>query len=311
MFFYPTFTDELRETSGLHMTAYSYCYMADAVEYKLQGKGKSVVKLDDDVWKIERDGLRIRRKVSFEYPEMLYGGSGIACTGAELGVCIIWVNKALTQMGTILPVNEFFDESTKVYEFDYEFPAGTIKGDLHLDMQLYIKSSAETVAEGENSLMNDEGVTVGTLDTVNLDFGSAYMEFPIIEVNSKTQPLWWLELSDWSDPKTDLFNEDNLCIYLNTAYDSCPKMGDSIKYADVLIDIITSAYVMLFQRIKEMGELADTINDVDLEQGSISKILFYFKNSCETDIDFSSVEKMHKSIWTNVANMIYGGEEEA
>lgn len=310
MYFYPTLTNELIDTAGISTTAYTYSYNIEGIDYKLIGKGKSVVRFDDEAWKVERDGLRIRRRVVIEYPENLYGSTGIACSNAELGICIIWVNRSLTQMGTILPTNEYMSDASKIFEFDYDFLPGTLKGDLSLETQLYIRKSAEIILPDEKSLMNDEGVTVGTIDEINIDFGSMYMDFPIVEVNNKKQPMWWLELSDWSEPKEDLFSEDNLCIYLNTAYDSCPKLGDTIKNADVLIDIVTTAYMLLFRRVMDCGYLADTINDVGLEQGSISKILFYFKDSCDTDIDFSSEERMHKSIWLNVASMIYGGDEQ-
>jgi hypothetical protein len=309
MFFYPTLTDELLETAGFSLTSYIYSYNVNDLDCRLIGKGKNVVKFDDDTWRIERDGLRIRRSIVIEYPEYLYGKSGIACEDAELGICIIWTNKTLKQMGTILPGNTYRNEASSVYEFDYLFEPGTIKGDLCLETQLYIKKAAEKILLGEESLMNDEGVKVGVLDEVHLDLGSMYMEFPIAEINDKKLPMWWLELSDWSEPQKDLFDEDSLCIYLNTAYELCPKMGETVKYADVLIDIITTVYVMLYRKVSDCGCLANTINDVDLEEGSISKILYYFKDSCKTDIDFSTEERMHKTIWMNVADMINGGDD--
>ena len=309
MFFYPTLTDELLETAGFSLTSYIYSYNVNDLDCRLIGKGKNVVKFDDDTWRIERDGLRIRRSIVIEYPEYLYGKSGIACEDAELGICIIWTNKTLKQMGTILPGNTYRNEASSVYEFDYLFEPGTIKGDLCLETQLYIKKAAEKILLGEESLMNDEGVKVGVLDEVHLDLGSMYMEFPIAEINDKKLPMWWLELSDWREPQKDLFDEDSLCIYLNTAYELCPKMGETVKYADVLIDIITTVYVMLYRKVSDCGCLANTINDVDLEEGSISKILYYFKDSCKTDIDFSTEERMHKTIWMNVADMINGGDD--
>ena len=185
-----------------------------------------------------------------------------------------------------------------------------LKGDLKLEMILYIKKPALDVQYNERALMNDEGVSVGILDEIQLDFGSVYMEFPISEVNDKNQPMWWLELSDWSEPKEDLFNEDNIRICLNAAYESCPKMSDSVKNVDVLIDIVATVYTMLFRRVMDLKCLSDTIHDVGLEQGSISKMLFYFIDSCKTDIDFASEERMHKTIWMNVADMICGGDEQ-
>lgn len=309
MFFYPTLTDELKDTSGYLATPYTYSYSIGENEQLLVAKGKNTVKIDDENWKIERDGLHLRRTVSFEYPEMLFGKNGIACTGAEIGICITWINRSLTQMGTILPQNEYMDESKRVVVFDYEFLSGEIQGDLELDMIVYIKNSSKEVKDDEIHLINDEGVTVGILDEIHLDFGNLYMDFPIQEVNNKKQPLWWLDMGAWSDPTSELFNEDNVCIYLNTAYDACPRVGENIKNVDILIEIISTAYMMILKKIEELGYLSQTINDVNLEPGSISKIMFYFWSSCTYSLDFSSVERLHKSIWVNVAAMINGGDE--
>ncbi len=311
MFFYPTITDELKESAGYNSSNYSFSYLLDGVEKKLSAKGKNSIKLEDplETWNVENDGIRIHRTISFEYPEMLYGENGIASRNAELGLCIKWINHSLTQMGTILPINMYADGAIKFYEFDYRFEPGTIKGDLSLSLQIYLKKSAESVLENEGHLLNEEGVTAGTLDDIRLDFDNSYMEFPIQEISNKSQPLWWLEIGDWTDPTTDLFNEENVRIYLNTAYESCPKFGEEIKHEDVLVDILATAYTMLFNKVAEMEYLKQTIDNTDLEPGSISKILFYFKDSCNTDLDFSSTERLHKSIWMNVAAMLSGGEE--
>ncbi len=308
MYFYPTITDSLMEEAGFTAAEYIFSYSLDGTEKKLISKGKSTIKLEDpfEAWKLENDGVRLKRKISFEFPEELYGKNGVVCTGAELGVCIIWINRTLTQMGTILPSNEYVEDSIKYYEFNHYFPGGTIKGDLELRLQAYIKKASDNVSSDEEHLMNEEGVTVGTFDITRVDFGSIYMEFPIKEDSKKNQPLWWLETSTWTDPRVDSFNEDNVKIYLNTAYESCPKLGDVIKHEDVLIDIIATAYTMLFNRVDELDLLKDTRDDINLEPGSICKMLHYFEDSCVVDLDFSSEERLHKSIWINVASMIKG-----
>lgn len=312
LFFYPTLTDQLMETVGCTASRYGFSYLFDGEYRDLKARGKTTIKLDDlwESWKVEYDGLHLKREIVFEYPEALYGENGIACKNAEIGICIIWTNKTLTQMGTILP--ESIDKSGSVLHiyFEYDFNPGEIKGDLELETILYIKKAADEVLKSEEHLMNEVGVKVGVLDVCKLDFGSIYMDFPIQEVNLKKQPLWWLEIGTWTDPRQDMFNEDNLCLFLNTAYDCCPKVGENIKNVDVLIDIIATAYTMLFQKIEDMGYLSQTLNDVDLEPGSICKIMFYFWSGCSTPIDISSVERMHKTIWMNVADMLAGGDEE-
>ena len=312
LYFYPTLNDDLLEASGCNISQYGFSYLFDGEYRDLKTKGKSTVKLEDswESWKIETDGLHIKREITFEYPEALYGKNGIACKDAELGLSIIWTNKTLTQMGTILPASVTKSGTLTKILFEHDFYPGEIQGDLELETILYIKVSAKTISEEEAHLMNEAGVNVGVLDEVKLDFGSMYMDFPIQEVNSKQQPLWWLNIGSWSDPTQDLFNEDNLCLFLNSAYDCCPKVGETIKNSDVLVDIIATAYTMIFQKITEMDCLNKTINDVNLEPGSICKIMFYFWSGCDTPVDFSSVERMHRSIWMNVAAMINGGDEE-
>ena len=312
LFFYPTLNENLMDASGCSISQYGFSYLFDGEYRVLKAKGKSTVKLEDswESWKIETDGLHIKREISFEYPEALYGENGIACKDAELGLSIIWTNRTLTQMGTILPASVSKVGSLTRILFEHDFNPGEIQGDLELETILYIKRPGEITAEDEVHLMNEAGVNVGVLDEVKLDFGSMYMDFPIQEVNSKQQPLWWFNIESWTDPTRDLFNEDNLCLFLNSAYDCCPKVGETIKNSEVLIDIITTAYTMIFQKIIEMDCLNKTINDVDLEPGSICKIMFYFFSGCDTTIDFSSEERMHRSIWMNVASMLNGGDGE-
>ena len=312
LFFYPTFNDDLRDSSGCLLSPYSFSYLFDGEYRDLIAKGKSTIKLDDswESWKVETFGLHLQREVVFEYPNALYGEKGIACKNAEIGVCIVWTNKTLTQMGTILPESSYYSDAVLHFIFEHDFDIGEISGDLELETILYIKKPATDILQGETCLMNEAGVNIGVLDSCRLDFGSLYMDFPIQEVNSKKMPLWWLEINTLTDPRLDLFNEDNLCLYLNTAYDSCPRVGDKIKNEDVLIDIISTAYSMIFQKVTEMGFLPQTLNDVGLEPGSISKVLFYFWSSCEYPVDTSSFERLHKSIWLNVAKMISGGDEE-
>ena len=312
LFFYPTFTDELREISGCTLSPFHFSYLYDGEYRDLLAKGKSTIKLEEssDSWRIEKDGIHLKREVIFEYPDTLYGENGIACKDAEIGVCIIWTNRTLTQMGTILPEASYYSGAVLHFVFEHDFGVGEISGDLELETILYIKKSATKILPTETSLMNETGVNIGVIDSIKIDFGSIYMDFPIQEVNSKQLPMWWLELKTWSDPRQDLFTEDNLCLYLNTAYDSCPKFGDKIKNEDVLIDIITTAYAMLFKKIEEMGVLAQTLNDVDLQPGSISKIVFYFWSSCEHPVDTSSFEKLHKTLWPNVCKMISEEDEE-
>ena len=147
LFFYPTLTKELLERAGFLASSFDFSYFYDEEYRSLRQKGKNTVKLEDswESWKIESDGLRLKREITVEYPEVLYGEMGIACNGAVLGICIIWTNKTLTQMGTILPVSEFNSGATCHIVFEHDFNLGEIQGDLELQTVLYIKKLAKEI----------------------------------------------------------------------------------------------------------------------------------------------------------------------
>lgn len=311
LFFYPTINDKMLEDAGCYCSKYEFSYFIEGSYHSLKAKGKNTIKLEDDLesWTMESDGLRIVRQVIIEYPQTFKGKNGIACKEAEIGICIIWNNRELTQMGYIMPETVVRNGNSEIYNFRFDFPTGEIKGDLTLDTVIYIKSAAANVLEEEKHLINEAGVTVGNIDTIALNFENAYMDFPIKDINECNQPLWWLELKQWEDPRKDAFSEDYVCLYLNSYYNYCPKVGDTIKNIELLIEIISSAYLMIIQKIDGMGYLNDTLNDVNLEPGSISKIIFYFYSSCSVPLKYESIDSLQKTIHQNIELMLKGGDE--
>ena len=310
-FFYPTINEKMLEEAGCYCSNYEFSYFIEGSYHSLKAKGKNTVRLEDSLesWKIESDGMRIVRQVTVEYPNIFKGGEGIAFKDAEIGICIIWNNRALTQMGYIMPETVVRNGNADIYNFRHDFPAGEIKGDLTLETVVYIKQAAEIVEETEKHLINEAGVTVGDIDIVSLNFENVYMDFPIKDIKDKDQPLWWLELKQWEDPRRDAFDEDYVCLYLNSHYDYCPKVGDTIKNVDLLIEIISTAYLMIIQKIDEMGYLNDTLNDVSLEPGSISKIIYYFYSSCSVPLKYEAIDSLQKTIHQNIEAMLKGGDE--
>lgn len=312
LFFFPMATEQLLQDAGLICERYDFSYKVDGFYHSLKSKGKNTIKLEDQLesWKIETDGLRISRRIIVEYPRLLYGPKGVACENSELGICIIWNNKYLTQMGCIKPSTVNHSDGKATYFFLHDFLPGEIKGDLVLDTVLYIKNKADKIMADEGHLINEAGVTVGEIDSVILDFDSIYMEFPVKEIKEKDYPLWWLELTQWEDPTQDTFTEDHVCLYLNSYYDYCPKVGESIKNIELLIEIITTSYLMIFQKIEGMNLLSRTIDGIDLEPGSISLIMNYFYSGSDPVLRFESIDTLHKTIHDNVERMLKGGSEE-
>ncbi|MDN0033994.1 hypothetical protein QVN85_13950 [Oscillibacter valericigenes] len=310
--FYPTLTEEMLKSSGCTNGKYSFSYFSGECEFELKQKGSTTVKLTDplEMWKIEDDGIALKKKVCFAYPEQLHGESGIACSNAEIGICIIWTNHELTQTGCILPATDITTGTGRVCEFSHSFKPGELKGDLELSLSLYIKKKAEQIYPEESSLMNEEGVSIGEIETIVLDFNSAFMEFPIEECISKDEPLWWVEFSQWEDPKSiELFSKENICLYLNPYYPACPMTDGTIKNPDLLIEILSMAYFMMFQRLSS-DDLRSTCQGIGLAPFSICSILHDFKEKCNSPaLRFDSSEMLLKTLQMNIRAKLMEGDE--
>jgi len=311
MFFYPKLTQELFENSGFLCGDYIFDYIIENASFNLRISGNNPIKLNDplETWKVETCGLHIIRNIKIENPERLYGQKGIACSNAKIGACIIWTNRYLNQMGYILPIADYFENSSRILRFDFQFEPGEIKGDLVFETILYIKKHAEVILDGENALINEEGVTIGDIDTLTIDLGNDSMDFPILEVHDILKPLWWIEFEQWEDPTVDAFSKDNIRLYLNTAYGVCPKTGAIIENIEILTEIVTVAYVLLFMAIRDYpGVHERTLTNNDLGVGSICKMLFYFHSNCTVPLRFDSPDHLHRSISKNIS-MRFRGEQ--
>lgn len=304
LLFYPTITPEMIEASGMSVDKYTFKYSYQGKDYELQQKGTTHIKLTDplEIWKVESEGLKISKTIRIAYPDMLKGKDGVVCKQAELGICIIWTNKKLTQTGIIYPFSDNSSPQGRICRFNYSFEPGRISGDLELLLVMYIKQKSPYVSDDEVDLINETGVTVGALQQVVLDFSNIYMEFPIEEYRSETDPLWWVEFSEWEDPKTiDMFTKDSFCLYLNPYYEACPspsisETGNTIKNFDLLVDILSQTYCMMFLRLSD-DDLRATRQNIGLTNNSICSILHQFIEDCGDDeLHFESPEKLLKSL---------------
>ncbi len=313
LFFYPKLTDELKNACGLSVDKYVFTYEYQDKYYGLKQKGNNTVKISDplEIWGIETEGISFSKTVSIAYPHLLYGANGIACKNASIGVCIMWTNKTLTQTGCILPESDVETNTGRICTFNYTFEPGTIKGDLELSVIFFLKEKANNILPGEERLNNEEGVEIGEIETVVLDFNSIYMEFPIEEYNSANEPLWWVYFSEWEDPKVDLFDRENICLYLNPYYSACPMVGEEIKNLDLLIDILATTYLLVFNKISENSDdMKATQQNLGLENNSICSIMYQFIESCKEPLHFESQEALLRSLEINIRKMLGEGDDE-
>lgn len=311
--FYPMINTDMLEACGLSVSEYTFLYEYGDQEFELVQQGNpSSIKLTDPntgIWtNVDDKGLRFTKEVRIAYPNLLKGKNGVACTGAKLGICIIWTNNALTRTGIIYPSSDNESPTGRVCIFDYCFGPRQISGDLSLSLTMYIKKSAESVLPDEADLINEEGVTVGEIETVTLDLKKIHMDFPIEECRSDTEPLWWVEFAEWEDPKSiDRFSRESFCLFLNTHYGDCPipvitPTGSTIKNLDLMVDILAQTYLMIIERLSDEDKKA-TVNDTGLESGSICSVLHHFVDRGSLDLQ-SPPEKLLKGLQIYIRQLL-------
>ena len=304
--FYPTLTETMIADAGIIPGEYVFDFKLQDNYEALQSTGKSKIRLEQPGgdWRIERDGLRIRKTVRIETPKILFGKQGVAPRLSKLGMYIIWNNAGLTQMGVIKPI---VDKTRKRFTFCHEFLPGQISGSLELKLNLYIDEPAQTIQSDEQGLMNETGVSLGQIEVVQLNLSNEFMDFPTREITDPSLPLWWLELKDWEDPTQDSFDRNHVQLYVNTAHKASKVLLDDKKGINLLVEIVSTSILLIVQKINEHELLQKTIDNVDLVPGSISSFIYKFYLDCDPKFNANqSAEEMLKVIHDNIDKLLRG-----
>lgn len=316
--FFKQLTPEMVESSSFKITK-KYLYTPPEGGERDLGdpapKGRS---FGDDYWEVVSDGLVVRARASVAYMKVFLGPDGVAPAGADLDVAIRWRSKKTTSAGISPSAYRTAGPSGTTFDFEVAFHPGTLAGDLEIEPVLYIKSPSPEVAEGEERLMNEAGAILGPLEEATcISFDGTDGRFPIVEASDPSAPLWWVEYSEWGDPRSDAFSDENVRLVLNTARKDCPKMGMAgIKGQEVLREIVASAYYLIFEKVREHSEQDpqvwdDLVNGENLEPGSICSALYELTQAIGESFDWGVPEKRMRSIKAAVdASFEEGGEDE-
>lgn len=295
--FFPRVTDDLANRAGLKTTDYRFYYENEGKRTALASTQKGgVTTLEDEGWYLSQDGIGFEKVVDIDHPELFFGPEGVVPSKAYAALCIIWTCKAFSHTGIIYPYSGEYGKDGAHVKFRHEFEAGTLNGDLTLELALYLKTSAPDVLEDEAHLMNEAGVLLGSLeDPLRISFAGNAMLFPIGWIESPKDPLWWVEFSDWDDPRSDQFSAENVSLVLNKSHkDYSSTNGDKGMGTEVLNEIFAAALFLMFEKVREFSDPEPwqemISNDTSsFEPGSICGVLHQV-SQMDPDAEFA---------WTN------------
>lgn len=245
-------------------------------------------KIKDVYWDQRRDSLIVRRDLKICNPSYLYGKNGIACTGAKLGIAILWKDTKTDLAGSIVPKDgtEKSDVTGWSMFFEHEFEPGELMGNVEFRLVVYLKSAADNVLADEGMLNNRTGIILGDLELYKLEISDDTMPFPFVIEASDSKALWWIDFSTWDDPGEDaIFGPSSFVVTLNSRIKGCPNVtGNSIQNAEMLFEITASVYAALFKKLTK-EQFDDMVHDKG-NPGTISSELYRVYSKCDPKPEF-------------------------
>lgn len=259
-----------------------------------EGDGISDVYLINDkegIWDPDIHDLIIKQKFSIAMPKFLFGSTGIVTKKSQLGIAVNWHSRSSGIRGT-LPISTIgYEDFGREFELELSFKPRQLKGSVVVETILYLENFNGPVEPGFAAI---PGTILGVLDSKKFVIDGEGSEFPILEIEAPSKPLWWVECN-WTDPMTDSFNSENVCIFINSKhryYKELVKKGTAIS--PLLIEVLASSFQVIISYLVQSPDWTDIQQGQNYEKGSIGEAIHYYLRTFNWDA--SSPERLAKTI---------------
>lgn len=282
-----------------------------SLELKDSNGRTNIARLTDDAckWMPDDYGFNIGTDCVIGNPAVLFGTGGIADDSAEIGVAVIWTDAKAKQRGSF-EIGSFRKQHDPVMlAAEYRFAEGILRGELHLSTVLYLKRPGERTKN--SPFAAETGMLLGCLSEWTIVIEGSGSTFPIVVYNSPGNLLWTVRYNSACDPMTDAFDEENVCIFLNSAHPLYPLLNIEKSMADspLLVEALTSALLLICSCAKSaIGADWDSLmsNGEEIEDGTIAQAMFYFCS--KLGWNFSSEVELSESIRQFFEKKVLGGK---
>lgn len=246
-------------------------------------------------WNTNDFVLNIKRKLRISNPSFLFGDKGVTSADSELGLALMWLSKKSNQRGVHKVGTISSSQGVKDYDIDITFSSGVLKNELILKTVVYLEKPNNLE---KTFFAKKPGTLLGTVDEAVVQFEGNGSIFPIVEVENKQEPLWYV-VCDWEDVCVDKFEEENVRLCINRANKNYKQLKSTTGDFNTLLfaEIMASAIQTIIQKTRDdqSVELDAIFESKEYEFGSIAHTLDYFKSTFEWDIT-SSPEELAKTI---------------
>lgn len=305
---FPKLSRELLTKIGYISAEYEFYYHNHGEKLRLDTETTSsstsktaVLQLTDPVaqWHPEEYELCIDLTSIINVPVFLFGEKGLAASdGGIIGIAVMWMAPDSNSRG-VIPVGEISRKSMAPYVLHHtiRFSSKMLRGTLILQNILYVKHRGNP--EGiEKYQAGEPGTILGILDETRVIIDGNGSIFPIHEMASPANPLWWVTCN-WSDATEDKFTDENFCIYLNSAHKDFAALNsnEGIQKSPLLLEIVCSALEILVSKVMgdPVAEQAVRTGEHMLP-GSIASVVNFFIHRFDWHIDKDNPQQLAMDI---------------
>ena len=320
----PQLTDLLKSRAGIDLVGSDFVLTSSisGVETQL-AKHDGIFTDENQSWAPDESPLTIYGRIKIKDMRKLKGTGGIAAKNADLRVALSWssiardlVTGAFRMQGVIEPDEELDtpDRFGKIYVFRHTFPPASIRGSLTLSPFIYIKTPDPKPSPEDAIFVNEMGYRFGPpIRTIEYQFVKDDLMFPILEVQKKDAPLWWIDINPMEDPAKDPFEMSLVRICINTefpGFETLVKKNGQKALLMLHIDILSTAYYLLIEYLRSHEKQADfwplIATGEDLEQNSVAGVISLFVRTSGININEKKGCDLYKGICDAMRKMLGG-----
>lgn len=249
--------------------------------------------------------------------KLFEGDEFVANTDAVLGIAACWSLSKSHISGCIpLPIEIKYDDFGKntldsiSVESILDFAPGLLSGILTIQYELFLKTPSRKKSFG---IATVAGTRLGEItDPLVVCIDGDGSTFPVITIEKKGYPLWWVDTDDIDDPLSDPMDEEHVRLVINTLHKDYNKLfGKNVMHDTPLFrEIMASALEALFRCLYfDDSSFADKMNRIsEAEEGSIALCVDFMKKSMNIQTDLP--KNLHISVRRAVENRMLGGAVE-
>lgn len=256
-------------------------------------KDRKCISFESSNWNSDDYDLDMNVNVHLENLNKLFGADGVAPIGSKIGIALEWYS-AQSKIRKVIVADDIItaEDMSKNFVLNSTIPKSTISGSICVNIILFLKNSAPNVDNSLQYLNNEEGYTLGIIDTYTIFLSGNGSLFPIKIEALDSNLLWDLRIN-YSDIEETLLS-DGMVLILNSNHKDYHYINpDSKDYCDKFADeIVSNAIIMLLCYVRDHEGL-ENLND-NSASGSIMEFLCYCKNTLE--IDFSDSTTISKTV---------------